>query len=142
MDLGQFLADHWGDLASVVRLVISVVGLAITIWVSFKAKKAAETAKTAAEQARDAARQVKDRIATLDTLADASAAIAIMEEIKRLQRSGAWPIALDRCSTFKKASDSRGADQSRTNGPPASKRTPFHSPTSYRGSKAGAQHGG
>lgn len=45
------------------------------------------------------ARQVKDRIATLDTLADVSAAIAIMEEIKRLQRASAWQIALDRYST-------------------------------------------
>jgi len=88
VNLGQFLADHWGDLAS-------VVGLVIVIWASL-------TAKNAAEQARDAARQVKDRIATLDTLADVSTALAIMEEIKRLQRAGAWPIALDRYSTLRR----------------------------------------
>jgi len=88
VNLGQFLADHWGDLAS-------VVGLAIVIWASL-------TAKNAAEQARDAARQVKERIATLDTLADVSAALAIMEEIKRLQRVQAWQIALDRYSTLRR----------------------------------------
>lgn len=88
MNLGQFFADHWGDLAS-------VVGLVIVIWASL-------TAKNAAEQARDAARQVKERIATLDTLADVSAALGIMEEIKRLQRAGAWPIALDRYSTLRR----------------------------------------
>lgn len=88
MNLGQFFAGHWGDLAS-------LVGLAIVIWASL-------SAKNAAEQARDAARQVKDRIATLDTLADVSAALAIMEEIKRLQRAGAWTIALDRYSTLRR----------------------------------------
>jgi len=88
VNLGKFLADHWGDLAS-------VVGLVIVIWASL-------SAKNAAEQARDAARQMKDRIATLDTLADVSAAIAIMEEIKRLQRAGAWQFALDRYSTLRR----------------------------------------
>lgn len=88
MNLGQFFADHWGDLAS-------VVGLVIVIWASL-------SAKNAAEQARDAAREVKDRIAMLDTLADVSAALAIMEEIKRLQRAGAWPTALDRYSTLRR----------------------------------------
>jgi len=72
-----------------------LAGLAIAIWASL-------SAKNAAEQARDAARQVKDRIATLDTLADVSAALAIMEEIKRLQRAGAWPTALDRYSALRR----------------------------------------
>ncbi|HEV2200600.1 MAG TPA: hypothetical protein VGR73_12325 [Bryobacteraceae bacterium] len=88
VNLGKFFADHWGDLAS-------VVGLVIVIWASL-------SAKNAAEQARGAARQVKDRIATLDTLADVSAALAIMEEIKRLQRAGAWQVALDRYSTLRR----------------------------------------
>lgn len=88
VNLGKFFADRWGDLAS-------VVGLAIAIWASL-------SAKNAAEQARDAACQVKDRIATLDTLADVSAALAIMEEIKRLQRAGALQIALDRYSTLRR----------------------------------------
>src|SRR5208283_4433789 len=39
---------------------------------------------------------------TLDTLADVSAALAIMEEIKRLQRVQAWQIALDRYSTLRR----------------------------------------
>ena len=88
MTFRDFLASHWGDLAS-------LAGLALTIWAVFKAKKAAE-------QARDAAQQVKERIASLDTLADVSAAIAIMDEIKRLQRLGAWQIVLDRYSILRR----------------------------------------
>ena len=84
MNLGQFLANHWADL-------VGVAGLALTIWAEFKAK-------TAAEQAREASRQTTERLATLDTLADLSAAIATMEEIKRLHRTGAWDIVLDRHS--------------------------------------------
>ena len=49
MRLRDFLAAHWGDVAS-------LAGLALTIWAVFKAKKAAE-------QARDATQQVKERIA-------------------------------------------------------------------------------
>jgi hypothetical protein len=78
----------WGDLAS-------LAGLALTIWAVLKAKKAAE-------QARDAAQQVKERIASLDTLADVSAAIAILDEIKRLQRLGAWQVVLDRYSILRR----------------------------------------
>ena len=88
MRIPAFLATHWGDLAT-------IVGLALTIWVAFQAKKAAE-------QARDAAQQVKERIASLDTLADVSAAITIMDEIRRLHRLGAWPLLLDRYSILRR----------------------------------------
>jgi len=43
-----------------------------------------------------------NKIALLDTLADVSAALAIMEEIKRLQRAEAWTIALDRYSALRR----------------------------------------
>ena len=88
MTLRDVLATHWGDVAS-------LAGLALTIWAVLKAKKAAE-------QARDAAQQVKERIAGLDTLSDVSAAITIMDEIKRLQRLRAWPLVLDRYSVLRR----------------------------------------
>jgi len=88
MTCRDFLASHWDDLAS-------LAGLALTIWAVLRAKKAAE-------QARDAAQQVKERIASLDTLADISAAITIMDEIKRLQRLGAWQVVLDRYSILRR----------------------------------------
>jgi uncharacterized membrane protein YebE (DUF533 family) len=50
----DFLAKHWGDLAS-------IAGLAFAIYLAYQAKNAAE-------QARDAARAAKDRIFSLDTV--------------------------------------------------------------------------
>lgn len=82
----DFVAKHWGDLAS-------LLGLALTIWFAWRAK-------TASEQARDAARDAVARVMTLDTVADLSAALTIMEEVLRLQRLGAWDIILDRCATL------------------------------------------
>jgi hypothetical protein len=77
----NFLEKHWGDIAS-------VLGFSLTIWFAWRAK-------TAAEQARDAADEVRDRISRLDTIAELSAAITIIEEIMRLQRTQAWEIVWD-----------------------------------------------
>jgi hypothetical protein len=77
----DFLKKHWGDLAS-------VLGFALTIWFAW-------SAKTAAEQAREAANEVRDQISRFDTMAELSAAITIVEEIIRLQRTQAWEIVWD-----------------------------------------------
>jgi hypothetical protein len=77
----DFLTRHWGDMAS-------ALGFALTIWFAW-------SAKTAAEQARAAANEVRDRISRFDTLAELSAAITIIEEIMRLQRTQAWVIVWD-----------------------------------------------
>lgn len=84
----EFLSAQWGNLAS-------VAGLAITIWFAIRAK-------TAAEQARDAALQMKNRMATLDTLSEVSEAIALMGEIKTLQRLRAWDLVLDRYGNLRR----------------------------------------
>lgn len=78
MDL---FAKHWGDLAS-------VVGLAVTIWFAY-------LAKSAAEQARDAAEAARDRIFSLDTIKDLTAAKMALNEIIRLQRLDAWNVPWD-----------------------------------------------
>jgi hypothetical protein len=77
----DFIKRHWGDLAS-------VLGFALTIWFAW-------SAKTAAEQARTAAEEVRDQISRFDTVAELSAAITIIEEIMRLQRTQAWEIVWD-----------------------------------------------
>jgi hypothetical protein len=69
----EFFGKHWGDLASVLSLFIAA-------WAAVKAK-------TAAAQARSAVKQVKERISSLDTVAEISTAITIMQEIMRLQRT-------------------------------------------------------
>jgi hypothetical protein len=78
--MGKFLSEHhWGDIASVFGVIISVVGFAVTIWGVLRSKKAAKMAQEAAVKARDA-------VLRLDVLTEIPAAIAIMEEIKRLHR--------------------------------------------------------
>jgi hypothetical protein len=84
----DFLAKHWGDLAS-------FVGLAVTIWFAFRAK-------SAAEQARDAAQQVKERISSLDTVAALSAAVTTLEELKGLHRIRAWDLVFNRYSSLRR----------------------------------------
>ena len=85
------LCNSWGSFASVAGLLISLLGFGITIWGVRRAKKAAE-------QAADAARQAKAKILTQGTLANFSSAIAVMEEIVRLQRKKEWEFVLDRHS--------------------------------------------
>lgn len=80
---------------SVVADLASLVGFALTIWFAWRAK-------TAAEQAREAAREVKTRLATLDTVADVSAAIATLSEIKTLQRLRSWDLVLDRYTALRR----------------------------------------
>jgi len=77
----EFIEKHWGDLAS-------VLGFALTIGFAWRAK-------TAAEQARAAAEEVREQISRFDTIAELSAAITIIEEIMRLQRTQAWEIVWD-----------------------------------------------
>jgi hypothetical protein len=82
----DFFARHWGDLAG-------VLGLALTIWFAFQAK-------TAAEHARDAANAARGRIFSLDTIKELTTAKMALNEIIRLQRLNArnvpWDIVLER----------------------------------------------
>ena len=80
--------NNWGD-------ILGLIGLAITIWQVI-------SAKSAAEQARKAAEEVKVRILTLDTLSEISSAIALLEELKNLQRLQAWELLLDRYGSLRR----------------------------------------
>lgn len=92
----QWLTDyHIGDLASVSGVAISIVGFLVTVWNVRRSKSAAERAEGAANDAR---RMIRD----YETLADFSAAIAIMEEIKRLHRVGQADPLLDRYAALRK----------------------------------------
>lgn len=108
-----FVRDHdVGNIASVVGVMLSLLGFSVTVWNVVRSKRAAE-------QTEKAVKSVRDRLTAIDTIADFSSAIAIMDEIKRLHRQGAWVILPDRYSALKKAlvsSMDRGPDQGRTRG--------------------------
>jgi hypothetical protein len=96
MSVVEWIADHrLGDLASLAGVAISVVGFAITIWNVRRSKTAAERAEAAAGEARRVIR-------SYETVSDFSAAIAIMEEIKRLHRAGQADMLLDRYAMLRK----------------------------------------
>jgi hypothetical protein len=89
----DFVARHWGDLAS-------LLGLALTIWFAYCAKRASE-------QARDAATAARDRIFSLDALKELTTAKMALSEIVRLQRLGGanapWDIVLERYGTVRES---------------------------------------
>ncbi|MGA8551588.1 MAG: hypothetical protein WB678_15265 [Stellaceae bacterium] len=88
--------NHVGDLASLAGVAISVVGFVVTVWNVQRSKSAAERAETAANEAR---RMIRG----YETLSEFSAAIAIMEEVKRLHRTGQIDVLLDRYAALRKA---------------------------------------
>jgi hypothetical protein len=76
----QWIAqNHLGDLASLAGVAISIIGFIVTVWNVRRSKSAAERAEAAANEARRAMRAHQ-------TLSDFSAAIAMMDEIRRLHR--------------------------------------------------------
>jgi hypothetical protein len=75
--------QQWGDFASMFGVLLTVAGFGVTILGVWRSKSAAVQAKNAAEDTRDS-------IARYDAIADLSAAMAVMEEIKRLQRNEVW----------------------------------------------------
>ena len=88
-------AAEWGDIASVIGFGLTIIGFAITIFGVWRSK-------SAAEQARQAAITARESIAQYDVIADLSAAMAIMDEIKRHQRQGTWSILPDRYSDLRR----------------------------------------
>lgn len=92
----RWLTDyHIGDLASIAGVAISIIGFFVTVLNVRRSKSAAERAENAANEAR---RMIRD----YETLSDFSAAIAIMEEIKRLHRFGQADPLLDRYAALRK----------------------------------------
>jgi hypothetical protein len=58
--------------------------------------------KNAAQRAEEASRQTRESIRLLDTVVDFSAAIAILEEIKRAHRQEQWVLLPDRYAAIRK----------------------------------------
>jgi hypothetical protein len=84
-----------GDLTSIAGILITLVGFGFTFYGVFKSKNAAQ-------RAEEAARLTRNSIRLLDTVVDFSAAIAILEEVKRLHRTGQWAALPDRYAALRK----------------------------------------
>ena len=84
-----------GDLASLLGVLISVIGFAVTMHGIRKSKTAAEGATLAAQAARDS-------LTRFESVVDFTAAISTLEEIKRAHRRRDWQLLPDRYSSIRK----------------------------------------
>lgn len=95
-DLLKFVTDgHVGSAASVIGLLITIVGFIATLINVRRTRKAAEQAQAAADG-------VRRQLTRFDAVADVTAAIGVMEEVKRLQRQLAWTVLPDRYAALRK----------------------------------------
>lgn len=93
--LGWLQKYRVGDIASVIGVVISLIGFAVTIVSVFRSKRAAERAELAAKDARESIR-------LFEIVVDFTAAISTLEEIKRAHRHQKWELLPDRYAAIRK----------------------------------------
>lgn len=97
-----FFNEHWGDVASVLGLLVSIFGFWFALVSLRESREASLNAKDAANRAEEAARATRDSIFKSDIIANCSQAIGILDEIKILQRKGDWATLPDRYSTVRR----------------------------------------
>ena len=85
----------WAELFSIVGFPVGLLGFGLTLWMLHQSKTAAQAAQKAADE-------TKRIITHSDTIALISAAVAAMNEIKRLHRVSAWHILPDRYAELRK----------------------------------------
>ena len=87
--------NHVGDLAGIAGVVISIVGFVAAI-VNIKRTRNAATA------AEKAAKETQSSLRFFDTISDISAAITLMDEVKRYHRLANWDLLPDRYSILRR----------------------------------------
>jgi hypothetical protein len=92
----QFITDsHIGDIASILGVLLAIVGFSITF-------NQAKNAKTAAQQAKEEVQKLRQTLTQVNTIADLTAAMGAMEELKRLNRTKtSWHMLPDRYSAIR-----------------------------------------
>lgn len=88
--------NNWGDVASIIGLIITIISFIVILINVLRSKRAAEQAKVAVAQ-------VREDLLKVDTVAEFSSALSCMDEIRRLHRQEAWEILPDRYSALKKS---------------------------------------
>ena len=90
----DFLSNHWGNISSVIGVVVSVVGLAWAIREASRARSAAQSAEQAAIEARNS---IGHRLAATDL----QRAIGLIQRLKSLHREGYWEAALEQYQSLR-----------------------------------------
>lgn len=87
-------ATEWGNIASVLGLLVSIVGLGFSVWAVYAARGAKLAAESAAES-------VRARLSLFGILESLSLALAQMQELKLLQRTQDWAQVLSRYANLR-----------------------------------------
>lgn len=94
--INNMVKNNWGDIASVIGLIITIISFIVILINVLRSKRAAEQAKIAVDQ-------VRENLLKMNTIAEFSSALSSMDEIRRLHRQEAWAILPDRYSALKKS---------------------------------------
>ena len=92
--MSEFWSSSWGDIATVVGAIVSLVGLAWAIWEAHGAKSASRAAELAA-------RQTRDQIAYHLQAVDLQRAIGLIERIKTLHDNLRWEASTEHYQTLR-----------------------------------------
>jgi len=88
--------NAWGSWASIIGLILTLIGFGITFYGVWKTKNAAQ-------QANNAVSQVKNELVKLNTISDISTAISQLEGIKSLHQEGnSWRLLPEKYAAIKK----------------------------------------
>ncbi len=91
----DYLATNWGDVATVIGIIVSLVGLGWAI-------KEAHGAKSASQAAQVAAYETRDQVARHLQAVDLQRAIGLIERIKTLHDSESWEAARQHYQTLRR----------------------------------------
>ena len=95
----DFLSDHWGGLASVIGVVVSVIGLAWAIIEASRARSAAQSAEQIAEEVKlEAFENTKRHL----LMVDIERAIDLIQRLKLLHIIGRWDAALEQYQALRR----------------------------------------
>lgn len=95
-DIIQYIVNNdLGDVASVVGIVITIIGFGVTLWQVYRSK-------SASLQAKESVEHFQKEVLKYKTVSDLSETISMVNEIKELNRQSEWKLLLHRYSDLKR----------------------------------------
>jgi len=92
----MFVTTGMGDYASVIGVVIALIGFYITV-------RKIRRSSSAAEEASKTVKKLREDSIRMDLVAESSTALGLMDQIKFLHRQNEWPLLPDKYTALRKA---------------------------------------
>jgi len=90
----SFIENHYGNIASVLGLIVSVLGFSFTLYQVRKSR-------TAAERAQAMAQEAIDRVSSRLFFTQITIAVRLVQEVRSYCRAKDWHRAVDRCEQLR-----------------------------------------